>query len=311
MKKVFIDGQYGTTGLEIHEKIRHEKNIEVINIPKDQKKDIKKRREAYDQADLVVLCLPDEEAKKVVPLIVQTTQAKILDCSTAFRTHSNWVYGFFELKGFKKKIKDARLVSNPGCYAIAFIALMKPLISGSLISSNFIPTIFGVSGYTGGGKGLIEKYQPASESGFDNQPFLWYSLDLEHKHLKEMQLISGLTHLPMFIPSVVSIPRGLAILTTLNHQVLKENNLDAELVFSTLTEYYKNEPTIEIKWLKKNNLLEEKFFNLEKNKFKSNLSIFLTKNRIGDLALFSLIDNLGKGASLNALANLRLMLESP
>ncbi len=301
LKKIFIDGSEGTTGLEINQHLKALTNIEIIKISENKRKQLSEKVKCYEKADLVVLCLPDQASLAAVEKI---TKAKILDCSTAFRTHPQWVYGFAELRNNREKIRRARKVSNPGCYALAFIALFKPLVELRLLASDFIPSVWGISGYTGGGRKMIENY----EKGGKQLPFLPYGLGLNHKHLREMKTITGLKNNPIFLPSVISIPRGLLIISSLTGQTLKERQLTPEKISKAMKFYYENEKQINVLALSDELLMDEKFLDIEKTNHTNQLDIIISSNPDQDLLLIARIDNLGRGASLNALENLKLML---
>ena len=306
-KKIFVDGKEGTTGLEINQRLEKIAGVEIITIAESKKKELAEKIKCYDQADLVVLCLPDEASRQAVKAI---KKAKILDCSTAFRTHPGWVYGFAELKNNREKIKQAMKVSNPGCYALAFIALFRPLVELRLLPADFIPSVWGISGYTGGGKKMIENYENKNNSLSASPflPFLPYGLHLNHKHLQEMKMVSGLKNNPIFLPSVIAIPRGLFIISSLNKQILTKNNLTAEKILEELKLYYESEKDINVLALKNEILINEKFLDIRKNNHTNKLDIIISNNKNESVLLIARIDNLGKGASLNAVENLKLML---
>jgi N-acetyl-gamma-glutamyl-phosphate reductase len=206
---VFVDGASGTTGLGINERLRLQSDLVVKTIAEDKRKDAAAKRALMEEVDLVILCLPDEAAKETVALIdgMGAAAPKILDASTAFRVAPDWAYGFPELAPDQAdKIRKARKVSNPGCYPTGAIALLRPIVDASILPADYPVTVNAVSGYSGGGKSMIESFE-----GGDAPAFELYGLNFEHKHLPEMQLYSRLTHRPIFVPSVGDFRQGMLV----------------------------------------------------------------------------------------------------
>jgi N-acetyl-gamma-glutamyl-phosphate reductase len=205
---IFIDGAVGTTGLEIADRLSGRTEFTQIILPDDKRKDVAARREALNDADFVILCLPDEAAREAVAITTSKT-TRIIDASTAHRIDPHWAYGFPEFrKRQKSRIAEARLVSNPGCYPTGFLALVAPLVKAGLIPMDWPYTVNAVSGYSGGGKALIERFE--GEGGNDIG-FRSYGLDLDHKHIPEMQHHAGLALSPIFSPAVVKAFRGMMV----------------------------------------------------------------------------------------------------
>ena len=209
--KVFIDGSAGTTGLRIADRLAARPEIELLSISEEGRKDVNERAKVINSADLAFLCLPDAASREVMPLL--RPDVKVLDTSTAFRTDPNWVYGFPELRGQKEKIKNACRVAVPGCYASGFISIMRPLVELGLAGAGDFYSCTGISGYSGGGKKMIADYESPdrpAHSKLDAPKS--YGLSLAHKHLPEMQKISGLANPPAFVPVVCDYYSGMQVL---------------------------------------------------------------------------------------------------
>ena len=231
-KKIFIDGLDGTTGLKIKEKLSQRREISLLEIDPILRKNLEEKKKLMALADVVVLCLPDAIAKESFE-IAKSLPTKILDASTAHRTNSNWIYGFPELKGYREKIMQAKYVVNPGCYATAAIALLEPLIRKNLFTGDEALTIHAVSGYSGGGKKLIQKYE--NNKIIDYSP---YALNLKHKHLPEIVKVSGLKTSPLFSPAVVPYYQGLLLQIPLHKNLFKYSS---QQIIECYQDYYTEE----------------------------------------------------------------------
>ena len=207
--KVFIDGSVGTTGLRIHQRLSDRKDLELITLTEELRKNTQARQQAINSSDIVFLCLPDTAAKEAVSLC-ENTNTVIIDTSTAHRTDSDWCYGFPELPGFRKQIVSSKRIANPGCHASGFIALIAPLVSFGLLPKDVALTCFSLTGYSGGGKKMIEQYEAVDRSALLNAP-RQYGLSQAHKHLPEMKLQSGIDTAPLFCPVVADFYSGMEV----------------------------------------------------------------------------------------------------
>jgi N-acetyl-gamma-glutamyl-phosphate reductase len=302
---IFVDGAAGTTGLGIRERLQLQDDIAVKSIAEDRRKDVGAKRALLEEVDLVVLCLPDDAAKESVALIDSMGAAapKVLDASTAFRVASGWTYGFPELApGQADKIRAARKVSNPGCYPTGAIALLRPLVDAGLMPADYAVTINAVSGYSGGGKTMIAEFEGGTAPAFE-----LYGLGFEHKHVPEMQLYSGLTRRPLFVPSVGNYRQGMLVSVPLQLDMLPGKPSGSDL-HAALTKRYVGSAYVSVipveNTAAKSGLIEPEALN-ETNMLE--LFVFASdKHR--QAVLVARLDNLGKGASGAAVQNMRLML---
>ena len=297
--KVFIDGSSGTTGLRIADRLAARPEIELLSISAEGRKDVNERAKVINSADLAFLCLPDAASKEVMPLLCP--DVKVLDTSTAFRTDPAWDYGFPELKGQKEKVKNSYREAVPGCYASGFISIARPL-------ADYPFSCTGISGYSGGGKKMIAEYESAdrpAHSKIDAPKS--YGLTLAHKHLPEMQKISGLAHTPAFVPVVCDYYSGMQVLVPLD---LKLAGTTAEAVAEGIADYYKDGATVSVHAL--NEPLPENGLYSNALSGSDRMELYLTVNAAGDqMMLISLFDNLGKGSSGAAVQCMNLMLGLP
>lgn len=297
--KVYVDGQAGTTGLEIIGRLRGRDDLELLMLPDEKRHDAEARKDIMKEADLVFLCLPDEAAEEAVSLCDPST--KIIDASTAHRT--KWTYGFPELSAeHKKQIQSSRLVANPGCHASGFIALIYPLVASGWMYAETPLSAFSLTGYTGGGKKMIEEYEQNKETRHE-APAL-YGLSLSHKHLPEMKQVCGLAHEPLFVPVVDDYPRGMLVSLTLSAKDFApyREKMTPDLLRSFYQEWYRDALAIRV---------AEKADEgrLEANRMSGNDFLEIHVNGNEDSILISaLFDNLGKGASGAAIENMNLML---
>lgn len=297
---VFIDGAAGTTGLEIADRLAGRDEFALITLDDDKRKDLEHRRQALNDADFVILCLPDDAAKEAVAL---TTSAKtrIIDASTAHRTDQNWAYGFPEYrKGQRERIAAARLVSNPGCYPTGFLGLVAPLVAEGLIPEDWPYSVNAVSGYSGGGKALIERFE--GRDGADIG-FRTYGLDLSHKHVPEMQTHAGLGLAPIFSPAVVRAFRGMMVEVPLPISVMPGSDSPEEMR-SCLKAHYRGSPVVTVhEQLAPSELL---ILNTQEPSDRLDLYVLGSPDNT-QVRLLAMLDNLGKGASGAAVQNLNIM----
>ena len=301
--KVFIDGSAGTTGLRIADRLAARPEIELLSISEEGRKDVNERAKVINSADLAFLCLPDAASREVMPLL--RPDVKVLDTSTAFRTDPNWVYGFPELRGQKEKIKNSYRVAVPGCYASGFISIMRPLVELGLAGAGDFYSCTGISGYSGGGKKMIADYESPdrpAHSKLDAPKS--YGLGLAHKHLPEMQKISGLGRTPAFVPVVCDYYSGMQVLVPLD---LKLAGTTAEAAAEGIANYYRDGATVKVHAL--NEALPENGLYSNAMAGSDRMELYLTVNAAGDqMMLVSLFDNLGKGSSGAAIQCMNLML---
>ena len=305
MPEIYIDGQAGTTGLEIVKRLSQRDDIHLILIDEDKRKDEAERRRCMNAADLVFLCLPDEAAIEAVKLI-EDPRTKVIDASTAHRCDPQWAYGFGELgEHFLEDIRTNTRVANPGCHATGFISIVYPLIQCGILSPEETVTAYSLSGYSGGGKKMIAQYEAGKDEAL-LAPRL-YGLSMKHKHLPEMKEISGLAHTPMFVPVVCDYYCGMQVLVPLDLTVA---GTTAEAVAAGLADYYKDAATVKVHAL--NEPLPENGLYSNAMAGTDRMELYLTVNAAGDqMMLVSLFDNLGKGSSGAAVQCMNLMLGLP
>lgn len=298
-KSIFIDGAAGTTGLEIAERLAGRDEFHLIALSDDKRKDIAARRTALNDADFVILCLPDDAAKESVAMTTSAS-TRIIDASTAHRVNPDWAYGFAEFRqGQKEQIAKARLVSNPGCYPTGFLALVAPLVAAGVIPSDWPFTVNAVSGYSGGGKSMIERFEAdGADIGFRT-----YGLDLDHKHIPEMQRHAGLSLAPIFSPAVVKAFRGMMVEVPLPISVMPGSDSPDEMR-ECLAAHYAGSPLVTVHA----EMAPSELLILNTQEPSDRLDLYVMGSPKGDqVRLMAMLDNLGKGASGAAVQNLNIM----
>lgn len=322
-KKIFVDGSSGTTGLEINERLRKYDNIEIIRIDYDKRRDINERKKILNEADLVFLCLPDDAAKESVSLVTNP-DTKIIDASTAHRTATEWTYGLPELSAaHKEAIISSKRLSNPGCHASAFALSIYPLIHHKLMPTDYPVSCQSITGYSGGGKALIEKYQANEGDNPYTKAPRPYSLGLNHKHLKEMMIRSGLTMSPVFLPIVADYYKGLTTIIPIHTRLLNKK-IEGKELHMLLSKHYSNQhfvkvmPYIDEMGLKdvsiNSSVASEGYLfdggiDITACNNTNMSEIFVIGNDAKGIAMIvTRLDNLGKGASGAAIQNMNLML---
>jgi N-acetyl-gamma-glutamyl-phosphate reductase len=301
MATIFIDGEAGTTGLEIREKLAGVSGVELASLPAEARKDPSAKRKLYSEVDVVILCLPDEAAKEAAHLIeaMGADASRVIDASSAHRVAPGWVYGFPELiAGQGEAIASAKKVSNPGCHATGAIALLRPLVDAGVIAREDVVSIGSVSGYSGGGKSMVEAYESGRAPAFE-----LYGLSLEHKHTAEIQLYSGLTARPIFAPSVGNFRQGMLVSVPLHLDALpgKPKAQDLGAVF---TKHYRGRKHFRVLESDDSTRIEPESLNGTND---IEIHVFANEAR-RQAILVAKFDNLGKGASGAAVQNLMLML---
>ena len=308
----FVDGQEGTTGLRIHEMLARRADVEVLRIAPDRRKDAAERARLLNAADVAFLCLPDTAAREAVSL-VHNPHTCVIDASTAHRTQPGWAYGLPELAPDQRsKLRAAKRIANPGCHASAFILLLRPLVDAGLVPANALLSATSISGYSGGGKKLIEQYEAGAvvtSAGVTDarlQSPRPYGLNLAHKHLPEMMAHTGLTQAPVFLPMVGNFYKGLAVTVPLHLSQLRAGTT-AAAVQQILTDRYAGERFVTVMPLGDPTTLEEGFFDVQACNDSNRCELFVF-GHAQQVVLMSRLDNLGKGASGAAVQSMNVHL---
>lgn len=305
--KVFVDGQEGTTGLQIHQYLARRSDLEVLRIAADKRKDAQERSRLFEQADVVFLCLPDAAAREAVTL-VRREDTCLIDASTAHRIAPGWVYGLPELApGQRDALRRANRIANPGCHASAFILLLRPLIDAGVLPADYPVSATSITGYSGGGKKMIEQYQAGGDAVLTAPR--QYGLALGHKHLPEMQAYARLGTAPVFAPVVANYYKGLAVSIGLHTRLLTGRASPAR-VHEALERHYEGERFVTVRPLNDPEVSSGGFFDVQACNDSNRAELFVFGHE-EQVMLIARLDNLGKGASGAAVQamNLRLGLD--
>lgn len=304
MKKIFIDGSEGTTGLRIHERFQNRDDIELIKISSELRKDIKERKRLINESDITFLCLPDAAARESAAL-VENENVIIIDTSTAHRTEEGWAYGFPELSAdHENAIQTGKRIAVPGCHATGFISIVYPLINGEIMAKDYPVSSFSLTGYSGGGKKMIAEYE-AEERALEYNAPREYALSQQHKHLKEMQKITGLVRMPLFSPIVADYYSGMLVTVPLYTDMLNGSRT-LETVHDFFEKYYEGQKFVKVMPLGSESQYNGLLSGISCTGW-DGLRIYVTGNEERILVM-SQFDNLGKGASGAAIQCLNLVL---
>lgn len=302
MTSVFIDGGHGTTGLEIRERLAGRSGLSLVEIDETRRKDANARREALNDADIVILCLPDDAAREAASLIAND-RTRVIDASTAHRTAPGWSFGFHEIfEGGMARLAEAKRVSNPGCYPTGFLALVKPLVDAGIVPADWPLTVNAVSGYSGGGKAMIAEF----ENGDAETAWRTYGLSLAHKHVPEMQRHAGLAHPPIFAPSVARTYRGMVVEVPLMTGAMSTAP-SANAIREALRKAFAASPIVSLV-----EDFQETALTVEHAANTDRLDLFVFANEADtQVRLCAALDNLGKGAAGAAVQTLNILAGLP
>lgn len=305
--KVFIDGEHGTTGLQIRSRLAARDDLAILSIPEAERRNRDMRAAMLSEADIAILCLPDEASREAVAMLEGKNSTRIIDTSTAHRVHPDWTYGFAEMEpAQRERIERARLVANPGCYPTGAISLTRPLVAAGILPADYPVTINAVSGYTGGGKQMIAQMEDPENPDHIASPYFAYGLPLTHKHGAEMKIHGLLERRPIFSPSVGRFPQGMIVQVPLFLGDLNGSPTLADL-HAALEKHYADQSIVEVVPLAESG----KIARLDPTELADTdlmkLYVFGTEGQ-GQANLVALLDNLGKGASGAAVQNMDLML---
>ncbi len=307
--KIFIDGEHGTTGLQIRTRLAARRDIELLSIPESERRNEKMREDLLNSADIAILCLPDDASKQAYEMTAANNNVRLLDASTAFRTDPDWAYGFAEMDNAQKeKIRSARYVSNPGCYPTGAIGLIRPLRAAGILPDGYPVTVNAVSGYTGGGKQMIAQMEDQSRPDAISANNFLYGLTLKHKHVPEMTVHGLLDRAPLFSPSVGRFAQGMIVQVPLFLDDLKEGTTIGT-IHAALAAHYAGQDIVSVVSLDESAALAR--VDAEELVGQDTMKLFAFGTPGGaHVNLVALLDNLGKGASGAAVQNMDLMLSA-
>ena len=291
--QVYVDGQEGTTGLRIHEYLAKRGDVELLRIDPDKRKDPAERARLLNAADVAFLCLPDAASREAAAMVTNPNTC-LIDASTAHRIDPAWAFGLPELaRGQRDKLRQSKRIANPGCHASAFILLVRPLVDAGIVPAALPLSATSITGYSGGGKKMIEQYQAGGDDQLlSPRP---YGLTLSHKHIPEMMSHTGLTTKPVFLPIVGNFYKGLAVSLPLHFEQLAPGT-DAERLHAALAAHYEGERFVKVMPLRDPATLEAGFFDVQATNDTNNVELFVFAHDT-QAVLIARLDNLGKGAS--------------
>ncbi|MGZ2423672.1 N-acetyl-gamma-glutamyl-phosphate reductase [Rhizobium laguerreae] len=307
--KIFIDGEHGTTGLQIRTRMAGRRDVELLSIPEAERRNAAMREDMLNGADIAILCLPDDASKEAVQMVSTNNNVRVIDTSTAFRINPGWAYGFAEMdKQQADKIAAARLVANPGCYPTGAIGLIRPLRAAGILPDGYPVTVNAVSGYTGGGKQMIAQMENPDHPDAITAPHFLYGLPLTHKHVPEMTVHGLLDRAPIFSPSVGKFAQGMIVQVPLHLDDLTEGTT-MESIHAALVAHYAGQDIVSVVPLAESKALPR--VNAIELECKDTMKLFVFGTPgASQVNLVALLDNLGKGASGAAVQNMDLMLAS-
>ncbi|MCO5730673.1 N-acetyl-gamma-glutamyl-phosphate reductase [Rhizobium sp. SSA_523] len=307
--KIFIDGEHGTTGLQIRTRMAGRRDVQLLSIPEAERRNAAMREDLLNSADIAILCLPDDASREAVSMLSGNNKVRIIDTSTAYRVAEDWAYGFAEMdKAQADKIRSARCVANPGCYPTGAISLIRPLRAAGLLPDGYPVSVNAVSGYTGGGKQMIAQMEDAGRADAISANNFLYGLTLKHKHVPEMKIHGLLDRAPLFSPSVGRFPQGMIVQVPLFLDDLKAGTT-LESIHAALISHYAGQDIVRVTPLEESAALSR--IDAEELAGQDTMKLFVFGSEGGaHVNLVALLDNLGKGASGAAVQNMDLMLSA-
>ncbi|SDL48139.1 N-acetyl-gamma-glutamyl-phosphate reductase [Ensifer sp. YR511] len=307
--KIFIDGEHGTTGLQIRTRMAGRSDLELLSIPEAERRNAAMREDLLNEADIAILCLPDDASREAVSMVSGNNKVRIIDTSTAHRIAPDWAYGFAEMdKAQPEKIRSARCVANPGCYPTGAIGVIRPLRQAGILPDGYPVTVNAVSGYTGGGKQMIAQMEDETNVDHISAPHFLYGLTLKHKHVPEMKMHGLLDRAPVFAPSVGKFAQGMIVQVPLYLEDLAAGTT-LETIHAAIVAHYAGQSIVEVVPLQES----EKLGRIDATELagKDTMKLFVFGTPGGNhVNLVALLDNLGKGASGAAVQNMDLMLSA-
>ncbi|MCM2395559.1 N-acetyl-gamma-glutamyl-phosphate reductase [Rhizobium sp. S95] len=307
--KIFIDGEHGTTGLQIRTRMAGRRDVELLSIPEAERRNQAMREDMLNSADVAILCLPDDASREAVQMVSGNNKVRIIDTSTAFRIAPDWAYGFAEMdKAQTEKIRSSRFVANPGCYPTGAIGLIRPLRAAGILPDGYPVTVNAVSGYTGGGKQMIAQMEDQSRPDAITANNFLYGLTLKHKHVPEMKTHGLLDRAPLFSPSVGRFAQGMIVQVPLFLDDLKDG-ATIETIHAALVAHYAGQDIVSVVSLEDSAKLAR--IDAEELTGQDTMKLFVFGTQGGPhVNLVAVLDNLGKGASGAAVQNMDLMLSA-